>query len=90
MITLTELEKTVLLAILVFAKGSLIVYVSEEQLTSKFPMRKRVLVREGLKDLVKAGLLEKDKKQAKYKLTKEGQQYASKLLHQGAKLWYLK
>ncbi len=90
MITLTELEKTVLLAILVFAKGSLATYVTEQQLTSKFPIRKKILVKETLKDLVKSKLLEKDKKEPKYKITKEGQQYASKLLHQGVKLWYLK
>ncbi|MBS3052557.1 MAG: hypothetical protein J4428_04290 [Candidatus Aenigmarchaeota archaeon] len=90
MFTLTELEKTVLLAVLVFAKGSLTTYITEQQLTVKFPIRKKILVREALKDLTKANLLEKDKKQQKYKLTKEGQQHASKLLHQGAKLWYLK
>lgn len=78
---------------LVFTKGSIRVYIKEEQITLKFPMRKRVLVRESLRDLTKNRLIEKMEKSSKdkrYKLTEDGKKEAAKTLHQGAKLWYMK
>jgi predicted transcriptional regulator len=87
---ITELDKTVLLSILVFTKGSLTSFITEQQLTKKFAMRKRILVRSAIKDLVKNKLLIIHSKEKKYKLTKKGLETASKVLHQGAKLWYMK
>ena len=90
MMTLTELDKTILLAALVFTKGSIKIFIVEDKIVLKFPMRKRVLVRESLYNLVKNKLLDKHPKEKKYKLTEEGRKTASKALHQGAKLWYMK
>ena len=90
MMTLTELDKTILLAILVFAKGSIKTFILEDKIVLKFPMRKRILVRESLFDLTKNKLLEKHPKEKKHRLTEEGKISASRILHQGAKLWYMK
>ncbi len=93
MMTLTELDKTILLAMLVFTKGSTRVAIKEDQIVLKFPMRKRVLVRESLSDLTKNKLIEKIEKSPKdrrYRLTEDGKEQAAKILHQGAKLWYMK
>ncbi len=90
MMTLTELDKTILLAALVFTKGSTKVFIAEDKIVMKFPMRKRILVRDSLANLTKNKLLEKHPKEKKYKLTDEGRTSASRILHQGAKLWYMK
>lgn len=87
---ITELDKTVLLAMLVFTKGSLNTFISEEQLTKRFAVRKRALVRSSINSLVKDKLIIKHPKEKKYKFTKNGLKMASKVLHQGAKLWYMK
>ncbi len=75
---------------LVFTKGSTKTYITEDKLVSKFPMRKRVLVRESISDLIKNRLLNKHPKEKKYRLTEEGKTMASQILHKGAKLWYMK
>lgn len=83
----TELEKTILLAFLSFTKGSTRKYLEEKFITSKFTMRKRKYVRISLKKLAKEGILKKHKKEKKYRFTKKGVGEASKILHEGAKLW---
>jgi hypothetical protein len=86
---LTELEKTIMLVFLVFTKGSLEKYLKEEFITSKFTMRRRIVVRRSLVRLVKDGLLIKHPEEASYKFSKKGLKRASDLLHEGAKLWKL-
>jgi len=84
---LTELDKTILLAFLVFTKGSLDTYVKSEELESKFSIRKRKLVRISLKRLTERKLLIRHEREDKYKFSKEGLKNASLLLREGAKLW---
>lgn len=81
----TELEKTVLLVFMVFTKGSTEKYLDENFITSKFTRRKRKFVRKSLKKLAKEGIL--DRKKKSYRFTKKGLKEASKILHEGAKLW---
>lgn len=83
----TELDKTIMLAFLVFTKGSLDTYVSEEAVTSKFAMRKRKLVRISIRKLVKEKVLIRHEVENKYRLSNEGLKLASKVLAGGAKLW---
>ena len=85
----TELEKTMLLAFLVITKGSTDVYVKEDEITSKFAMRKRKLVRISLERLNKQGSLKKHPKKKEYKFTKKGIESASVVLREGAKLWIM-
>lgn len=87
---LNELDRTVLLAMLVFTKGSLDSAVTEEQLTQKFAIRKKTLVKSSIKDLIKNGYLLHSSEDNKYKFSKVGLETASQVLHQGAKLWYMK
>lgn len=85
--TFTELEKTILLVFMVSTKGSTRKYLDQDFVTSKFTMRKRKYVRKSLKKLASEGLLKKHKKEKKYRFTKKGVEEASKILHEGAKLW---
>lgn len=87
---LNELDRTVLLAMLVFTKGSLDSAVTEEQLTRKFAIRKKILVKSSIKDLIKNGYIVHLPKDNKYKFSKIGLETASQVLHRGAKLWYMK
>ncbi|MEM5799051.1 MAG: hypothetical protein QXZ43_00050 [Candidatus Aenigmatarchaeota archaeon] len=87
---LNELDKTVLLAMLVFTKGSLDSTVSEEQLVKKFAMRKKIQVKSSLEDLIKNGYIVYLPNENKYKFSKVGLETASQVLHQGAKLWYMR
>ena len=87
---LTELEKTVLLAMLVFTKGSLDIYVSEKNLEARFPVRKRKPLRETLGDLVSSKLIIIHPKEKKYKFSKKGKEEGSRVLLRGAKLWDMK
>ena len=84
---LTELEKTILLAFLVITKGSIDVYLKEDDITSKFAMRKRKLVRISLERLRKQGFLKKHPRKKEYKFTKNGIKSASVVLSEGARLW---
>ena len=83
----TELDKTVLLAFLVFTKGSLDTYISQKKITSGFAIRKRKAVRRSIKKLTKEKLLIKHTKENKHKFTKNGLKSTSKVLSEGAKLW---
>ncbi|MDI6825700.1 MAG: hypothetical protein QMD36_00690 [Candidatus Aenigmarchaeota archaeon] len=84
---LTELEKTILLVFLVFTKGSVDKYLQEDFIASKFTKRQRPIVRSYLRRLSRDGLLEKHPTEASYKLVKLGLKHASKILHEGTKLW---
>lgn len=83
---LTELDKTILLAFLVLAKGTAR-YVSQDEIIIKFPIRQRKMVLKYIKKLEKDKLLSKHATKESYKLTEDGMKYALKLLHEGAKLW---
>jgi len=87
---LNELDKTVLLAMLVFTRGSIDAAVTEQQLTKNFATRKKILVKSSINDLIKNGYIIYTPKENKYKFSKMGLETASKVLHQGAKLWYMK
>ena len=87
---LNELDKTVLLAMLVFTKGSLDSTITEEQLVKKFAVRKKIQVKSSLEDLTKNGYIVYFPNENKYKFSKMGLETASQVLHQGAKLWYMK
>jgi hypothetical protein len=84
---LTELEKTIMLVFLVFTKGSVDKHLSEEFILSKFVPRQRKLVRRAIRRLIKNSLLDKKPKELNYKFTKQGLKRASRILHEGAKLW---
>ncbi|MBU5689903.1 MAG: hypothetical protein QXM68_01750 [Candidatus Aenigmatarchaeota archaeon] len=87
---LNELDKTVLLAMLVFTKGSLDSAVAEEQLIKRFAIRKKIQVKSSLEDLARNGYIVYLPNENKYKFSKSGLETASQVLHQGAKLWYMK
>jgi phage pi2 protein 07 len=87
---LNELDKTVLLAMLVFTKGSLDSAITEEELIKRFAMRKKLQVKSSLKCLMKNGYIVYLPEENKYKFSKMGLETASQVLHQGAKLWYMK
>jgi len=83
---LTELDKTILLSFLVFAKGTA-KYIPEEFVISKFPIRRRKAVKKYIKKLEKDKLLARHVTKPSYKLTEEGLKKALKLLQEGAQLW---
>jgi len=87
---LNELDRTVLLAMLVFTKGSLDSAITEEELIKRFAMRKKPQVKSSLETLIKNGYIVYLPKENKYKFSKIGLETASQVLHQGAKLWYMK
>ncbi len=81
---LTELEKTIMLVFLIFTKGTIDKYLSEDFLLSKFVPRQRKMVKKSLRRLTKNNLLVK--KEISYSLTKEGLKRASSLLHEGVSI----
>ena len=87
---LNELDKTVLLAMLVFTKGSLDSAITEEQLIKKFAIRKKIQVKTSLEELIKNGYIVYLPKENKYKFSKIGLETASQVLYQGAKLLYMR
>lgn len=87
---LKELDKTILLAMLIFTKGSLDSAVSEEDLIKRFAVRKKFQVKSSLEELIKHGYIIYLPKENKYKFSKVGLETASQVLHQGAKLWYMR
>ncbi len=82
-----ELEKTILLVLLVFTKGSVDKCLTEDLIVSKFTKRQRSLVRKSLKRLKDEGLLIKKPKEMSYRFTDKGLKRASTILSEGAKLW---
>ncbi len=85
---LNELEKTIMLVFLVFTKGSIDKPISEDFILSKFVPRQRKMVKRSLRRFVKNDLIVK--KKVNYNLTKQGLKRASKILHEGAKLWKIR
>jgi predicted transcriptional regulator len=85
----TEFDKSILLGMLVLTKGSKEKFVDRKEITSKFARAKRKYIIGSLRKLVREGYIEKNPKEDKYKFTKEGLEEASKLLMEGAKLWYM-
>lgn len=78
---LTELEKTILLSVMILTKGDSKKLFKEDEIVMKFPMRQRKTVRRFFKKLVKEGyLLETD---GKFKISEEGLKIASRLLYEG-------
>ena len=58
---LTELEKSVMVSVYVISKGSKARTMKEEEITAKFPMRQRKMVRNYIKELVGKNLLVMDR-----------------------------
>jgi len=81
---ITELEKTILISILVLVKGNTKKFVKEDDIVLKFPMRQRKNVRRYFKKLVKDGNLIKSASTNSYRLSPEGIKFASGLLYEGA------
>jgi hypothetical protein len=79
---ITELEKTILISILVLVKGNTKKTVKEDDIVLKFPMRQRKTVRRFFKRLVKEGYLVK--LDDNFRLSSEGLRTASRLLYEGA------
>ncbi|MEM5852835.1 MAG: hypothetical protein QXS37_02910 [Candidatus Aenigmatarchaeota archaeon] len=78
---LTELEKTILLSVMILTRGDIKKFFKEDEIILKFPMRQRKTVRRFFKKLVKEGyLVEMD---GKFKMSEEGLKLASKLLYEG-------
>jgi hypothetical protein len=84
---LTELERTILLAFLVFTKSSVDKYIEEDFIASKFTKRQRSVVKSYLRKMERNKLVEKHPSENSYKLSKTGLKHALKILHEGAKLW---
>lgn len=82
----TELEKTILMAVLVTVKN-VKRYVREEEIVLKFPRRQRKMVKLYFSKLVKGGYLTKHPVGDKYTLTEKGIKVVKKLLVEGATLW---
>lgn len=83
----TELEKTLLLGMLMLTKGSKEKTIPKKKITERFARSKRKYVSRGLDRLVDKEFLEKT--DGEYKLTKKGLEEASKALTEGAQLWYM-
>lgn len=79
---ITELEKTILLSVLILTRGDLKKEIGEDEIVLKFPMRQRKNVRRFLKKLVKDGYLMESSPRS-YKFSEEGFKMASKLLYEG-------
>ena len=78
---LTELEKTILLSVLILTRGDTTKLFKEEDIVIKFPMRQRKNVRRFFRKLVKDGyILEVE---GKFKLSEEGLKTSSRLLYEG-------
>ena len=78
---LTELEKVILLSILILNKGVRDKDIKEDDIVLKFPMRQRKNVRRYIEKLVKKKLLKK--KDGKYRMTEKGYKLAKELLFLG-------
>lgn len=78
---ITELEKTILLSVMILVRGDIKKFFKEDDIVLKFPMRQRKTVRRFFKKLVKEGYLVEA--QGKFKLSQKGLEIASKLLHEG-------
>lgn len=81
---ITELEKTILLSILILVKGNTKKSIKEDEIVLKFPMRQRKTVRRFFKRLVDDGYLIKDSAGKNYRLSPKGLKNASNYLHRGA------
>ncbi|MBD3155586.1 MAG: hypothetical protein GF368_02930 [Candidatus Aenigmarchaeota archaeon] len=86
-ISKTELEKTLLLGMLMLTKGSKEKIVPKNKITEKFARSKRKYVSRGLDRLVDKEFLEKV--EGGYKFKDKGLEEGSKALTEGAQLWYM-
>jgi hypothetical protein len=80
----TELEKTILISVLVLVRGNTKKFIKEDDIVLNFPMRQRKNVRRFFKKLVKEGYLIKNPKDSGVRLSQNGLKIASSLLHEGA------
>jgi len=80
----TELEKTILISVLVLVRGNTKKFIKEDDIVLNFPMRQRKNVRRFFKKLVREGYLIKKPKDNNVRLSQEGLKIASNLLHEGA------
>jgi predicted transcriptional regulator len=87
-VSLTELEKTILLVFLVNSKGKIEKFVKPIVVIQKFPVRQRKAVGRFLLRLARKNLLEK--KGTNYRLTKDGARTAANLLRTGVSLWSIR
>jgi hypothetical protein len=83
---LTELEKTILLAMLSLTKGK-DQFVRRDDIVMKFSRFQKKMVIKYLDRLVSYGYLEKHPKALSYKFKEAGKKRAVKLLMEGAQLW---
>lgn len=79
----TELEKTILLSVLLLSKGKPQKLITQDEIVLKFPMRQRKSIRRYVKKLVEEGYLTKNPHAESYRLSIEGQKLSLNLLHQG-------
>lgn len=84
----TELDKTLLLGMLMLTQGSKEKNVPKGKITEKFARSKRKYVVRGLNRLKYKKLI-KEPKKGEYKFTDKGLKEASKTLTEGAQLWYM-
>ena len=82
--TLTELEKTILLSFFVLAKGSTRKYIPLNVLLSKFPIRQRKMVKAYVEALSKRKFL--SEKNGSYRVEKKALAHISQFLIKGAKV----
>lgn len=78
----TELEKTIMLSILILVRGKTKKSVREDDIVLKFPMRQRKTVRRFFKRLVEDEYLIKT--DSNYRLSSKGLKISSSLLYEGA------
>lgn len=83
---LTELEKTILLAVLSITKGR-DEFVRRDDILMKFSRFQRKMVVKYLERLVRNGYLQKHPTALSYKFKEVGKKKAMKLLIEGAQLW---
>jgi len=83
---LTELDKTILLSLLVMGKNER-KYIPDDRIIFKFPPRQRKMVKKYMGKLEKDGLIECHPTKTAHRLTENGFKEAKKLLIKGAMLW---
>jgi len=81
---ITELEKTILISILVLVRGNTRKFIKEDDIVLKFPMRQRKTVRRFFERLLDDGYVIKNPAGNSFKLSSEGLKLASRSLHEGA------
>lgn len=89
-VIITELEKTIILVLLVLSRGNAKKYLSKKSILTKFTPNQKRLVEKFLRKLARSKYVEKKGSTENYRLTEQGTVFGKRLLVTGVNLWKMR